>query len=150
MKRISFFLSPLIVSLLIFSCGSSSDETNEIETDAPDTTALADVEELVNNHEVILVEYDQARLETCIDSIWECQKVTDKNGEWRELSDGETGLSMMQIDGEDKIFLDFGENNDRRFVNYWSFIVEPTEDYRISFYDVLEDKYIDFGEWSQE
>ncbi|NOQ71932.1 MAG: hypothetical protein GQ574_08020 [Crocinitomix sp.] len=145
MKRIHIILAQLLIISMIFSCGNDS---NKIEDDQNiDQDSLANEAVSPQLEDIIPVEYDQDRLQVCIDSIWNCQKVANKNGDWQESSNGEMGLSMMQIDGEDHIYLDFGENNDLRFVNYWTFIVEPTENYRISFYDVLEDENVDFGEW---
>jgi hypothetical protein len=150
MKSITIVLSQVFVALAIFSCGNASNETNEEQNDN-DTVVQSDpIEHLQTVVEVIPVEYDNARLKVCIDSIWNCEKVANKNGEWRESSEGEMGLSMMQIDGEEKIYLDFGENNETRFINYWTFTVEPQNNYRITFHDVLKDENVDFAAWCQE
>lgn len=148
MKRIQIILAQLFLISLIFSCGNDANHVEDNQVVTQDTILTDEITSDLD--EVIPVEYNKDSLEVCIDSIWNCQKVADKNGDWRESSNGELGLSMMQIDGEDRIYLDFGENNEFRFVNYWSFIVEPKENYRISFYDLLADEYIDFGDWCQK
>lgn len=149
MKSITIVLSQLFVALAIFSCGNASNETNDAQNDNDTIVKSNPIEHLQTVVEVIPVAYDNDRLQVCIDSIWNCEKVSNKNGEWRESSDGETGLSMMQIDGEEKIYLDFGENDTERFVNFWTFTVEPQKNYQITFHDVLKDENVDFGEWCQ-
>ena len=148
MKKIQIILAQLFLISLVFSCGNDTNHAADGQEVVQDT--LVNEEITSDVEEVIPVEYNIDSLEVCIDSIWNCQKVADKNGDWRESSNGELGLSMMQIDREDRIYLDFGENNEFRFVNYWSFIVEPRDSYRISFYDLFADEYIDFGDWCQK
>ncbi|MFT5823796.1 MAG: hypothetical protein ACI8ZM_005059 [Crocinitomix sp.] len=145
MKNTHHILTQLLITTMIFSCGNDSENIVDDQNIDQDSLVIEEAWPLLN--EFVPVAYDQKLLKICIDSIWNCPKVTTKNGDWRESSNGEMGLSMIQIDAEDRIYLDFGENNDLRFVNYWTFIVEPSNNYRISFYDVMEDENIDFGEW---
>lgn len=147
MKRTHIILTQILVTSIILSCGNDSTKMEDEQDMVQDTLTTEDFSQELE--QIIAIEYDKDSLKNCIDSIWNCQKVATKNEDWRETSNGEMGLSMMQIDAEDRIYLDFGENNDLRFVNYWTFIVEPNKGYRISFYDALADENIDFSDWCE-
>jgi hypothetical protein len=131
----------------IQSCETSVNENGINELEDPILLNQVDAPPL---EDALTIEHDPDSLSVSIDSIWYCQKVIDKNNEVIDLSGGDRKLTILIVEEETEIHVRLAEDNGMNYVTHWTFIIEPFNDYQISFYDVLEDENVDFGYWCHE
>ncbi len=87
------------------------------------------------------------RRESVVNLIWNSDKVQKRDEEIRKLSGNTRNLSILEIDSDDEIFVKLSEDNGLSLVTHLMFIVKPTDDWKVYFYDTLNDQQIDFDVW---
>ena len=91
--------------------------------------------------------YSNKKLDKIVRSIWNSDKVQKRDQEIRKLSGNTRNLSILEIDSDDEIFVKLVEDNGLSLVTHLMFIVKPTDDWKVYFYDTLNDQQIDFDVW---
>lgn len=85
--------------------------------------------------------------DSVVNLIWNSDKVQKKDEEIRKLSGNTRNLSILEIYSDDEIFVKLGEDNGLSLVTHLMFIVKPTHDWKIYYYEPISDQQIDFDVW---
>jgi hypothetical protein len=88
--------------------------------------------------------------DSVVNLIWNSDKVQKRDQEIRKLSGNTRNLSMLEIDSDDEINIKLVEDNGLSLVTHLMFIVKPTDDWKIYYYEPLSDQQIDLEEWKEE
>lgn len=88
--------------------------------------------------------------DSVVNLIWNSDKVQKRDQEIRKLSGNTRNLSMLEIDSDDEINIKLVEDNGLSLVTHLLFIVKPTDDWKIYYYEPLSDQQIDLEEWKEE
>ncbi len=91
--------------------------------------------------------YSNKKLDKIVHSIWYSDKVQKKEKEIRKLSGNTRNLSILKLLSSDEIIIKLGEDNGISLVTHLMFIVKPTDDWKIYYYEPLSDQQIDFDVW---
>lgn len=142
--KFQFQIFLYIFSSFIVACSSN----NEYQLDES-TNALIEAETIDSsvNAQSIYGKYDSKLVDDALDTIWFSKKVQDLDREIRKISSDERFLEMMMQIDDDEINVKLSEDNGDNLVTHLSFIITPENQWKIYFYDPIEDLRIDFKEW---
>lgn len=87
------------------------------------------------------------RRDSVVNLIWNSDKVQKRDQEIRNLSGNTRNLSILEIDSDNEIFVKLVEDNGLSLVTHLMFIVKPTDDWKIYYYEPHSDQQIDFDVW---
>lgn len=135
---------------IAFSMHACSDYTEQqLTVDIPQNS-LEDSSEPDEWKEPIYVSYqDSLSKAEAIDSIWNCLRVQELESEIRQASSDTRHLTIIPIDQPDKIIVKLAEDNGANYVTHLIFHITPSENWKIEYYNPVDDERIDLQLWEQ-
>jgi hypothetical protein len=94
--------------------------------------------------------YDSLLISNAADSIWHSTKVQQKEEHVRELSSDTRHLTLLMFSIGHEIKVQLAEDNGMNYVTHLLFYITPEDNWKIYFYDTVNDVRVDFSEWNQE
>lgn len=87
-------------------------------------------------------------LSEAIDSIWNLEKIQKLNSEIDSLSNGNRHLTIITTEEDGQFRIKLAEDNGNNLVTHLTFLVDFWNNWKIYYYDPLEDNRTEIGQWN--
>lgn len=91
---------------------------------------------------------EAALVTLAIDSIWETEPIQRQQAYMQEITNGERGLSVIELAGDGEYTLKFAEDNGMSMVTHFTFRVTVKDTFMIEHYNPITDEYTDLKTWT--
>ena len=81
--------------------------------------------------------------------IWSSKKVLTLDENIKKTSNGQRRLAIYHVESKQCIEVKISEDNGLSIVTHLIFRVSPAQNWKIEYYDTIEEKYTDFEEWNK-